>query len=112
MRPRNTVSNLGSYLNSTRPPDIVIGYTAPGGGSVQSPLTVFISLSSPTYWPSNRVDPCAQATFAKTAASSRPTPCHFTIPFPPSDVTARFFPPSNLSPTNLFREGNRELSPA
>src|SRR5579872_6337847 len=70
--PRNAVSKRGPYLNRTSPRDTVSGYSAPGGGSAQSPVTIFVRLSSPMYWPSCLAEPCAQAAPTSTAPSSRP----------------------------------------
>ena len=46
---------------------------------MQSPLMTFSSVSSPTYWPSNLIDPWAHAALQSAAPSRGPSPSHFNI---------------------------------
>src|SRR5579864_1398874 len=41
-----------------------------------------LRVSSPAYWPSNRVEPCAQAALPNAAPMRRLSPSHFHISFP------------------------------
>jgi hypothetical protein len=54
---------------------------------VQSPLTTFVRVSSPMYWPSNLADPCAHATLPNPVPSRRPSPRHLSIPFFPIRIS-------------------------
>ena len=46
-------------------------------------LSTFVRVSSPTYWPSNLAETCAQARLPSPVPSRRPSPSHLSIPFFP-----------------------------